>query len=255
MFADKAVSCSEAVRRFYEKEIHYPAAKLELMHNSVDIDRFQELPDRCEARHLLRLPQDASILVCIASLEQQKGHRYLIQAMRRVQAAFPRVQLLLVGDGSLRQTLQTFVAAKGFGRTVHFMGRRNDIPTILAAGDLFVLPSLWEGLPLVLAEAGIAGLPAVATSVDGTPEIIIDGVTGLLVPPANSELLAEAIIALLHDPTRRLEMGKQARAIVKKQFSMSSVAERMGSLYLSLLSSRNGYGPSQLFKIRQTANG
>jgi glycosyltransferase involved in cell wall biosynthesis len=248
IFANKALACSEAVRHFYENEIYYPAAKLEVIYNSVNIDRFQDLPGRCEARDLLGLPQDASILICIASLEEQKGHRYLIQAMPRVQAAFPQAQLLLVGDGSLRQTLQKYVADKGLGPTVHFMGRRNDIPTLLAAGDLFVLPSLWEGLGLVLAEAGATGLPAVATHVDGIPEIIRDGVTGLLVPPANSELLAEAIIAVLHDRPRRLKMGKQARALVKEQFSMNKVADRMEGLYLSLLSKVDGLVPSSKYE-------
>jgi glycosyltransferase involved in cell wall biosynthesis len=205
------------------------------MYNSVDFDRFQNVPSRREARFQLGLPQDAPILICIASLEVQKGHACLIEAMLKVRAACPRALLLLVGNGGLRRKLEKDVEIGQLLRNVTFLGHRTDIPLLLAAADLFVLPSLWEGFGLVLAEAGASGLPAVATSVDGIPEIIKHRVTGLLVQPGNKDLLAEAIVTLLQDDRRRLEMGEQALNLMKERFSMSAVAERMASLYLSLL--------------------
>jgi glycosyltransferase involved in cell wall biosynthesis len=235
IFAIKALACSDAVRHFYQKELYYPAAKLEVVYNSVDLERFQALPGRPEARHLLGLPQDALIVICVAFLDEQKGHRYLLEAMLKVRVAFPETLLLLVGDGSLCQNLAREVEDKQLTSTVRFLGRRTDIPLILAASDLFVLPSLWEGLPLVLTEAGAIGLPVVATHVDGIPEVIKDGATGLLVPPANSERLAEAILTLLYDPARRLEMGKRARQLMREQFSISQIARDMEFLYCELL--------------------
>jgi glycosyltransferase involved in cell wall biosynthesis len=236
-FANKAVACSEAVRRFYENEIYYPARKLEVFYNSVDTDRFQHLPTRSDARRRLGLPQAPAILICIASLEQQKGHPYLIEAMLKVRTALPDVLLLLVGDGSLRRKLEGDVESSGLTTSVNFLGRRTDIPLLLAAADLLVLSSLWEGLGLVLAEAGASGLPVVATRVDGIPEIIRDRVTGLLAPPRNSEFLADAIVSLLQDDRRRLEMGENARNLVNERFSMGRVAKRMGCLYSNLLAS------------------
>ena len=158
--------------------------------------------------------------------------------MHEVYAAFPETLLLLVGDGDLRQQLEQG-AREALSGNVRFLGRRMAIPLILAACDLFVLPSLWEGLPLVLGEAGAAGVPAVATNVDGIPEIIDNGVSGLLVPPQNSELLADAILTLLHNPERRIEMGKKAYQRVNERFSISRITRDVESLYFELLNGRD----------------
>jgi glycosyltransferase involved in cell wall biosynthesis len=235
MFATKSVACSEAVRRFYQNELSYRGANLKVVYNSVDLKRFQGLAGRSKARHLLGLPQDALIVICIASLEEQKGHRYLLEAMLNVRAALPETLLLLVGDGSLRQKLEQEVERKKLAPNVRFLGQRTDIPLLLAASDLFVLPSLWEGLPLVLTEAAAAGLPTVATYVDGIPEIIKDNVTGSLVSPENSERLAEAMLKLLRDPSSRREMGKRAREFAGQQFSIDRITRDIESLYCELL--------------------
>jgi glycosyltransferase involved in cell wall biosynthesis len=255
IFATKSVACSEAVRQFYQNELSYSAAKLEVVCNSVDLKRFHALPDRSEARRLLGFPRDALIAICVAALDEQKGHRYLLEAILKVRAALPETLLLLVGDGSLRQKLEQDVQSRELTSTVRFLGRRTDIPLLLAASDLFVLPSLWEGFGIVLTEAGATGLPTVATDVDGIPEVINDGVTGILVPPANGELLAEAILTLLHDPARRIEMGTRARQFVRERFSISQIARDMELLYLSLLSKSNGVREFGSFKSRRTENG
>jgi L-malate glycosyltransferase len=239
IFATRTVACSEAVRRFCQEELYYPAAKLDVIYNSVDLKRFESLPERYDARHQLCLPENALIVTCVALLDEQKGHCYLLEAIVNVRAVFPDVLLLLVGDGSLQQELKEEVRLKQLTSSVRFLGRRTDIPLILAASDVFVLASLWEGLPLALTEAAASGLPAVATRVDGIPEVVKDGITGFLVPPANSGLLAEAILALLHDPGCRLEMGKRAREFARDQFSISKITRDVELLYLSLLSNRN----------------
>jgi len=234
-FATKAVACSASVQRFYHERLRYSDNKLKVIHNSVDLERFQTLPTRQESRHVLGLPQNAPILTCVASLTPQKGHRYLLEAMPKVRAAFPETLLLLVGDGELRETLERVAEGAQLTRAVRFLGRRTDIARLLAASDLFVLPSLWEGLPLALLEAAVVGVPAVASQVDGIPEVIKNGVTGILVSPANSEPLAEAILTLLWHPERRLEMGRQARQYVAEQFSIGKIARDMELLYAELL--------------------
>ena len=236
MFATKSVACSEAVRQFYQKELSYRAADLKVVYNSVDLERFQGLPGRSKARHFLGLPQDALIVICVASFDnEQKGHRYLLEAMLNVRAALPETLLLLVGDGSLRQEREQEVERKNLAPNVRFLGQRTDIPLLLAASDLFVLPSLWEGLPLVLTEAAAAGLPAVATTVDGIPEIVKEDVTGSLVSPKNSEGLAEAMLKLLRDPSRRREMGEKARELAGQQFSVNRITRDIELLYRELL--------------------
>jgi glycosyltransferase involved in cell wall biosynthesis len=242
-FATGAVACSGAVRNFYQERLHYPAAKVAVIHSSVDIQRFRTLSSRIEARQRLNLPKDGLILVCVASLTEQKGHRYLLEAMREVSAAFPETLLLLVGDGELREQLEQGARQKLLNGTVRFLGRRMDIPLLLAASDLFVLSSLWEGLPLVLAEAAAAGVPAVATNVDGIPEVIDDGVTGLLVPPQNSEVLAAAILTLLRNPEHRIEIGKRAHQLINERFSMSRIARDVESLYFELLTAVHKKNP------------
>src|SRR5262249_8911891 len=160
-FATKAVACSDSVRRFYQRRLYYSDNKLKVIYNAVDVQRFKTLPTRREARHVLGLPQDALIMICVASLTPQKGHYHLLEAMPMIRAAIPETLLLLVGDGGLQQKLEQIVEEKQLTGAVRFLGRRTDIPWLLTASDLFVLPSLWEGLGVVLLEAAVAGVPAV----------------------------------------------------------------------------------------------
>ena len=236
IFANAAIACSEAVRDFYLTEFHYPAPKLHVVYNSVDFSRFENSSNRTTtARCILNLPRDALILVTVASLTEQKGHSYLLEAMSDVLEFCPQTLLLLVGDGYLRRTLEQFSQERGLYESVRFLGKRTDVPLILAAADLFVLPSLWEGLPLVLTEAGAAGLPVVATKVDGISEVVEDGVTGILVPSRQPEPLAEAIINLLRSEQKRQQMGERAYQRVFSMFSIQRATAAVENIYFSLL--------------------
>lgn len=237
LFATKAVACSKAVFEFYESEIGYPASKMAIVHNTVDERRFQELPARDQARRTLGLPDDAFVLVCIGSLTEQKGHAYLLEAMSKVIGSCPEALLLLVGDGVLRKRLERDVGERQLAHAVRFLGNSMDVPLILAASDLFVLPSLWEGLPLVLLEAAAAGLATVATDVGGTQELMVNGETGMLIPPGLSEVLSDSIIMLSKNPDRRLEMGRRARQHVTERFSIRKIARAMEEQYLESLDS------------------
>jgi glycosyltransferase involved in cell wall biosynthesis len=239
-FASTSLACSTSVEDFARNGLHYPARKLELASNFVDLDRFRGLPSREDARRALDLPEDGPILICVASLTEEKGQAHLLEAMRKVHAEIPDACLLLVGRDRGRTDLRALADEKGLGEAVELLGIREDIPLLLAASDISVLPSLREGLPLSLLESAAAGLPIVATSVGGIPEIVEDGVGGILVAPQDPDALADALLALLRDPQRGREMGEAARRRVEREFAIDAVAEQIENLYLSLLAAATG---------------
>jgi glycosyltransferase involved in cell wall biosynthesis len=237
-FATTVIACSSAVRGFCRDALHYPQRKISVIYNPVDLSRFRDLPVRERARRILGLPGDAPIVVCVASLSAQKGHVYLLEAMPHVVREFPNVQLLLVGDGNKRVPLNDCVQRLGLSRSVQFLGKRHDVPTILAASDVFVLASEWEGMGLAVAEAGAAGLASVVVEVDGLPEVVESGVTGLLVPPRNPHAMADGIITLLQDPVSARAMGENARKRIEERFNVDRLVEEIEYLYRRSLGGR-----------------
>jgi glycosyltransferase involved in cell wall biosynthesis len=166
-----------------------------------------------------------------ARLEKQKGHQYLIEATAQV----PEALFLFAGVGSEQTRLEAQAKALGVTDRIIFLGHREDIADLLASCDLFVLPSLFEGLPLSILEAMAACKPVVATAVDGNNEIVIDGQTGLLVPPADPGALAGAIRTVLSDPVlaRRLAAGGKAR--VQQEFCAEKMVKSVMQVYEELV--------------------
>ncbi|MBZ0304773.1 MAG: glycosyltransferase, partial [Anaerolineae bacterium] len=157
------------------------------------------------------------------------GHAVCIEAARQV----PEAQFLLVGDGELRPQLEQ--QAHDLKDRVHFLGQRLDIPDILQASDIFILPSEMEALPTVLIEAGAVGLPCIASDVGGIPEIIQDGKTGLLVPPHDATALANALRKLIQQPEKMRQMGQQALETVREQFDLLHQVRATMNLYERLI--------------------
>jgi glycosyltransferase involved in cell wall biosynthesis len=152
--------------------------------------------------------------------------------------------MVFVGDGELRADLERRVRERGWASDVVFAGYCTVVRDFLAAADIVVLPSLFEGLPLVAVEAGAMGRPMVATDVDGTPEVVLHGVTGLLVPPADSVRLAGALIELAADPVRRERMGAAARDFVVERFGIAHHVAQHASFYTRLVTGRREIGVS-----------
>ena len=202
-----------------------PDEKISVICNSVDSRRYHRAVDRKRIRRSLGLPDGVRLGVVVATFKEQKGHRFLIEAAPQIVHQFPDFHVLFVGDGELRQELERQVAAAGMNGHIHFLGTRNDVPDLLAASDLFILPSLWEGLSMALVEAMASALPIVATEVSGTRQVITANETGVLVPPGQSEALASAVSALLGDPEEALKMGARARRRVDEKFSAQKQAE------------------------------
>jgi glycosyltransferase involved in cell wall biosynthesis len=205
--------------------------------NGVDVERYGQPVDKVSMRSQLGLEATARLIAVVATFREPKGHRYMVEAMAALVPQHPDVHALFVGDGDLREELQTRVERLGLGEHIHFLGNRSDVPELLATSDLFVLPSLWEGLPMALIEAMAAGTPVVATAVSGTVQVMIPGETGLVVPPGNSQMLAKAILELLSDPARAQAMGIAAKQRVQAEFSAQKQADEHLTLYYRLLRS------------------
>ncbi len=202
----------------------YPGAELE---------RFALPPaTRTEVRAELGLPVGAPVVGSVMRLCDQKAPLDFVAAARQVAARCPEVRFLVVGGGPLDGAVRAAVTAAGLDGRLILTGPRDDVPRLLAACDVFALASLWEGLPIVYAEASAAGLPCVGTDVGGTAEIIEPGVTGLLTPPANPQALADGILQVLADPGAGRRMGDNGRRKVYAMgFAVPDVVARYEALY------------------------
>jgi len=238
-FGNVAFGCSQAVLRFYQERMWYPPSKLHLVYNAVDVHRFEQLPEKTAVRRELELAEHDIIVTTVASLTPQKGHEYLLQAVKEIVMRHRNIKFVFVGAGGLRTALETRVRTLGIEPWVRFLGKRTDVPEILGASDMFVLPSLWEGFGLVLVEAGLARLPVVASRIDGIGEIVWAGRNGLLVPPKDVSALVEACLKLIEDPQLREQMGEEGKAIALERFDIRQIASRVTDLYRILLSKKS----------------
>jgi glycosyltransferase involved in cell wall biosynthesis len=201
----------------------------------VDSELFARPGDKRALCRDLGIAARSMLIATVGRLVEAKGHRYLIESAKPVLSRFPDAHFLIIGDGELRTELERQAAQLEVAEHVHFLGTRKEVAGLLAAADLFVLPSLWEGLPMALLEAMAAAKPIVSTAVAGTDETIISGQTGLVVPPRDSLALAEGISHLLREPAEAQAMGQAARRLVEASFSARKNASEHVRLYRRLL--------------------
>jgi glycosyltransferase involved in cell wall biosynthesis len=230
-----SIAGSHAIReKLIDRKI-VPADRITTIHYGVDFSRFDALPDRAAMRHELGLPPDAPVVLTACRLEPQKGIGYLQEAFRRVCAQIPEAILLVAGTGPLEEPMRAFAARHGLATNFRFLGWRDDVPRLLAAVDVLALASLWEAFGLVFAEAGLAHVPVAATRVEGIPEVVHDGETGLLVSPADAAALADAILRLLRDRALAARMAAAAHTHIRANFSADRMVDRHVELYHQLL--------------------
>ena len=230
---DRVIVSANSVRDFYVDQIHADPRKIDVVYNAVDWKAIESTRPRDEMRASLGLPPDAKVAGVIARLTEQKGHRFLLQAMTT--PALARVHLLVVGDGDLREPLTAEAQDLGLASRVHFLGARRDLGDLLAAMDVFVMPSLWEGLPLSMILARGAAVPVVATEVAGIPEVVTDGQTGWLVPAGNSLALATALVDAFRDDARTKRIALAARDFVLPRFGVDGYISSVAGLYDELV--------------------
>ena len=237
---DRLIAVSEEVKVSITKTLPaIPQKKIVAISNSVDVNRYGDRSGRAALRLELGLNEEHKVAVMVATFKEQKGHRFLLEAMQAVVSQRPDLKVLFAGDGELRTALQERALELHLENNVFFLGNRADIPALLAASDYFILPSLWEGLPMALIEAMASGLPVIATRVSGTNQVIVHGETGLLVEPGNSSELAQAILKMASDPSMARQMGRAARQRVEVHFG----AQKQALEYLDLFNSGSNCPP------------
>ncbi len=230
---DAVIVVSEGLASFLEKAVRLPRRKMVVIGHGID-GVFSAGP-RPEARRAPGLPPFDPLLGAVGRLSPEKGHVVLLRALPQIVAAFPRAGLVLLGDGRSRPELEAEAHRLGIADRIVFLGYRRDVPALLAALDLFVQPSLYEGFGISLLEAMAAGLPIVASRVGGIPELVQDGTTGLLVPPQDPTALASAAVRLLRDRDEAGRLGAAAALRARERYSLRAVAARVDGLYRDIL--------------------
>lgn len=242
--ATRVIAVSDAVRIHLVEREGVPPRRIETIPDGIALEPLDRLPSPARTRAQLGLPADAPLVVTVAALTARKGHRFLVSAAERVLASHPETRFVFVGEGPERALLEAQLRATGRAGAFFLLGERADYAAWIAAADVFVLPSLWEGLNLSLLTACALGRPVVASNVGSNPEIVVDGETGLLPTPSSHGLaadtldprpLGDAIAALLADPIRAGALGARAKLRVRSRFSAVRMAERHAELYERLL--------------------
>jgi len=233
---------SEAIRADIERFDRVPPGKIRVIPYGVDVDTFNCALSRDEAREKLGLPGDRFLVGTVGRLEEQKGQKYLIDAAGRLSREGREATLLLVGSGREEDRLRDQAVREGIRDAVLFLGTRRDLPELFRAMDVFAFPSLWEGFPIALLSAMAAGIPVVVTPVGGVPEVVKDGVNGLIVPAGDPAALAEAIWRVHENPVRASGLGRAAAATVRDRYSHRTTARRIMEIYEQVLGPGAGNG-------------
>lgn len=209
--------------------------KIRVIHPGIDLNEIKTAREQASVKKELMLPEDSVVVGVAGRLHYQKGHSAFIEAAAKLSLEFPGLRFLVVGEGELEGELEDMAKKLGLGDKITFAGYVNDVKRFMDAMDVFVLPSLWENLPASLLEAMALGKPVVATNVGGVSEAVVDGASGILVPPGDPEALAAAVSKLVSDKNLAREMGSSARRAIKEKFSLDSAVREYEEAYLDVL--------------------
>jgi len=229
--ADRIIVVSNAVKKFCINEIGISEDRLQLIYNGIDIDIIKNSLSYSPTLKEQMSLNNHFIIGCIGRFEEVKGHRYLLQAVAETMKNYSRIKVLLVGSGSLKSNLKKMANELGISEATIFLDKRRDIVQILDSIDLYVMPSLQEGLSITLLEALAMGKPVIATAVGGNPEVIVDGESGLLIPAKDYRALSGAIISLLNNRQKAKQLGLKAMERVSKEFDIKKAVQKIESLY------------------------
>jgi glycosyltransferase involved in cell wall biosynthesis len=209
------------------------------VHNAIDPDVLVSAAcvDRRKVRAELGIGPDAPVVLTVGRLNPEKGHRYLLESVQLACRHIPGLRVLVVGEGPLRAKLEANTRSLHLDVVVSFLDWRDDVASLMATSDLFVLPSTRESFGLVILEALALGVPVIATRVGGVPEIIQTGETGILVEPRNPEALADAMIWALTNPTQAGQLARQGQAVVRQRFSVEEMTKATNRVYHEVVSS------------------
>ena len=208
--------------------------KITVIHNGINPPQVDPA-DRARTRAALGVKDDQPLILAVGRVTLQKGFTYLLQAMPQIISSFPNALVVIAGDGPLRPELEQEAKSLGVGEHVRFLGFRQDVPQLLAAADLFAMPSVFEGFPIVLLEAMVMGKAVVASRVQGVDEIVVSGQNGVIVPSQDVPALAQAVVVVLEEPAYAAAMGVAARKTVLDGFTLDSMCRKYEALILDAL--------------------
>jgi glycosyltransferase involved in cell wall biosynthesis len=232
---DAIIVGSEDIKCDVMRYDHVPASRIEVIPNSVDISRSSSALSRSEARARLGLAERDLVLGTVGRLEEQKGHRHLIEALALMRQRGVSARLLLVGEGRKRRALEALIADLGLAQQVMLLGTREDLGDLFRAMDMFVMPSLWEGLSLAMLSAMAAGLPVVATSVGGVSEVFCEDEYGFSVPAGDAAALADKIMVCLANLPETVATGAKGAQHVRDNYSDEAKVRRVREVYERVL--------------------
>lgn len=233
---DRVIALTELEKMDYVTFNVAPAGKVDVIYQGLELETFvRDRKDAAGLKEELGIgPGDTTVGV-VGRLEPVKGSPYFVEAAGLIAAKFPNTKFVIVGEGSLRVSLEAKARDLGLGTGMVFTGWRDDVPRMLSIMDIVAMPSLNEAVGMTLIEAQAMGIPVVATNVGGIPEVVRNNETGILVPPENAPALAEAVMELLSDAAKRRRMGEAAAAWVRGRFRAEGMAARTSELYMKLL--------------------
>ena len=234
---DHYITVSESVKEYLIGKANLLPEKITTVYNGVTLNGITPAGESSVTRPFGIEPQD-SVVLTVGRLHRQKGYDYFIRAVARVKREVPVVKVLIAGEGEEENNLKKLVRSLDLTKEIIFTGLSLDVGLILSYTRLFVLPSLWEGMPNAVMEAMAAAKPVVATRVGGVPELVVEGETGILVPPEDTEALALAMLDLLQDPLKGRSMGEAGRKRVQDHFSMTAMVTNTDYLYQELLKTK-----------------
>lgn len=244
LFCSRVIAVSEAVRIAIIKQ-KIAAGKIEIVYNGIDSGYVRRTKSPIKIRDEFGLKQDQHIIGEVGRFAEAKGQDELIRAAHKVIKEFPNTVFMLVGEDLTREKkykekLEGLVSNLNLKQQIIFTGYRPDILELMEAFDLFVLPSLVEGLSVVILEAMAAGKPVITTAIGGNPEIVVDGQTGTFVPVQDADKLAEAIIYHLRNPKISRKMGENGALRVEEHFSLSKMLNKIMDIYKEVIKRNNG---------------
>lgn len=237
----KVVTVSEHVRQYLIRDEGIKPEKVTTVPTGIDLERFSPVKAEEILRTELRLQRDTPIIGTIAIFRKKKGHHILLEAVPDILKVIPYTVFVFAGNGPEQERIKIKVKEMNLEKHVIFLGLRSDIPDILKSLDIFVLPTLQEAFGTSIIEAMAVEKPVIASRVDGVPEIVKDGLNGILVEPGNPKNLTKAIIQLLQDRDGAERMGIEGRKFVETYYTMDKMVKGMYNLYISLLRDMKNY--------------
>jgi len=231
----KIVAVSKDIQDLLRGELKLSPQKVKLIYNGIDTRKFEYKKDLEGVRKELNLSKGELVLGNVGNLREVKDHHTLILSFNRISFLFPQVKLLIIGEGELKSSLVKLCEELGLENKVLFLGHRKDVPSLLDLMDVFILSSRLEGCSISILEAMASEKPVVATRVGGNPELVLEGKTGLLVPSAEPEKLAQKIILLIKDEKLRRKMGREGKKRVREKFSLERMIKNYEELYSLIL--------------------